>query len=46
MNMFLWVVQGLLAAVFAASGVLKTTRSREQLSPRLPWVMCRRPWSV
>ncbi|GGN44397.1 DoxX family protein [Streptomyces fuscichromogenes] len=38
MNMFLWVLQGLLAVVFAASGVLKTTRSREQLSPQLPWV--------
>ncbi|MFD7608121.1 DoxX family protein [Streptomyces mirabilis] len=38
MDVLLWIVQGLLAAVFAASGVLKTTKSREQLSPQLPWV--------
>lgn len=38
MNVFLWVLQGVLAAVFAASGVLKTTKSREQLIPKLPWV--------
>jgi uncharacterized membrane protein YphA (DoxX/SURF4 family) len=38
MNMFLWILQGLLAAAFATSGVLKTTKSREQLSPQLPWV--------
>ncbi|UUU19194.1 DoxX family protein [Streptomyces sp. DSM 40750] len=37
MNRFLRIVQGLLAAVFAASGVLKTTKSREQLSSQLPW---------
>ncbi|MFE4824340.1 DoxX family protein [Streptomyces sp. NPDC056704] len=28
----------MLAVAFAASGVLKTTKSREQLSPQLPWV--------
>ncbi|MEU9542620.1 DoxX family protein [Streptomyces mirabilis] len=31
-------MQSLLAVAFAASGVLKTTKSREQLSPQLPWV--------
>ncbi len=38
MNVFLWIVQGLLAAAFAVAGVLKSTRSREQLIPQLPWV--------
>ncbi|MFE2521631.1 hypothetical protein [Streptomyces mirabilis] len=31
-------MQSLLAMAFAAAGVLKTTKSREQLSPQLPWV--------
>jgi uncharacterized membrane protein len=38
MNVFLWIVQGVLAAAFAAAGILKITRSREQLIPQLPWV--------
>ncbi|MCK9905135.1 DoxX family protein [Parafrankia colletiae] len=38
MNVFLWIVQGLLAAAFAVASVLKSTRSREQLIPQLPWV--------
>src|SRR5437763_1398632 len=38
MNVFLWIVQGVLAAAFAAAGVIKSTRSREQLIPQLPWV--------
>lgn len=38
MNVFLWIVQGVLAAMFAMSGVMKSTQSREQLIPKLPWV--------
>jgi uncharacterized membrane protein len=38
MNVFLWIVQAILAAVFALSGVMKTTQPKEQLAPRLPWV--------
>ncbi|MEU6251361.1 DoxX family protein [Streptomyces sp. NPDC047043] len=38
MNVFLWIVQGVLAAVFATSGLIKTTKSREQLIPQLLWV--------
>ena len=38
MNVFLWIMQGVLAAAFAAAGILKITRSREQLIPQLPWV--------
>jgi uncharacterized membrane protein len=38
MNVFLWIVQGLLAVAFMASGLMKTTKSRDQLIPQLPWV--------
>ncbi|MCW2927117.1 MAG: DoxX family protein [Thermoleophilia bacterium] len=39
MNVALWVAQGLLAAAFVMAGVLKTTRSREQLMEAgLAWV--------
>lgn len=31
MNIALWVVQGLLAAVYLAAGVMKVVRSREQM---------------
>ncbi|WP_086664416.1 DoxX family protein [Lentzea kentuckyensis] len=31
MNIALWVVQGLLAAVYLAAGVMKVARSREQM---------------
>jgi hypothetical protein len=31
MNMFLWIVQGLLAVVFLGSGLAKSTMSRERL---------------
>ena len=38
MNIALWVVAIVLAVMFAMAGVIKTTRSREQLIPQLPWV--------
>lgn len=38
MNVFLWIVQGVLAAAFATSGVMKSTQPRDQLIPKLPWV--------
>jgi uncharacterized membrane protein len=37
-NVFLWVLQGVLAAVFAGSGVMKMSQRKEALAPRLPWV--------
>lgn len=37
-NISLWIVQGLLAAAFMASGLLKITKSRDQLIPQLPWL--------
>ncbi|MEE1761453.1 DoxX family protein [Streptomyces sp. SP18BB07] len=38
MNVFLWILQGVLAALFAAAGVTKSTQSREKLISQLPWV--------
>ncbi|SHN15084.1 DoxX family protein [Cryptosporangium aurantiacum] len=38
MNVVLWVVQILLALVFGAAGVLKSTQPKEKLAPNLPWV--------
>ncbi|WP_217570101.1 DoxX family protein [Streptomyces sp. GbtcB7] len=38
MHVCLWIVQSLLAVAFAASGVVKTTKFREQLRSQLPWV--------
>jgi uncharacterized membrane protein len=38
MNVFLWILQGLLAALFAAAGVIKATQPRERLIAQLPWV--------
>jgi hypothetical protein len=38
MNAFLWIVQAVLAALFALSGVVKAVLSREKLIVRYPWV--------
>lgn len=38
MNIFLWVLQILLAANFAMAGILKSTQPREKLGTRMAWV--------
>lgn len=38
MNLTLWIIQGLLAFVFAASGALKVTQPREKLAKQTPYV--------
>jgi uncharacterized membrane protein len=38
MNVFLWVLQVVLAAMFAMAGVMKTTQPKDKLAPKLPWV--------
>ncbi|MFF5010302.1 DoxX family protein [Streptomyces phaeochromogenes] len=38
MNVFLWIVQALLAAMFAMAGLMKSTQPREKLTKSLPWV--------
>ena len=38
MNVFLWIVQAVLAAVFAMAGVMKSTQPKARLAEKLPWV--------
>ncbi|MCW6003437.1 DoxX family protein [Micromonospora sp. CPCC 205371] len=38
MNVFLWIVQAVLAALFVMAGVMKSTQPKEKLQPRLPYV--------
>lgn len=38
MNVALWIVQGLLAAMFAMAGVMKTTQPKEKLAKTMPSV--------
>ena len=38
MNIAIWVIQGILAAMFGMAGVMKSTQPIEKLAPNLPWV--------
>lgn len=38
MDVTLWVLQGILAAVFATAGIMKTTQTKEKMHKSLPWV--------
>ncbi|GAA2724630.1 DoxX family protein [Actinocorallia aurantiaca] len=38
MNVTLWIVQAVLAAMFGMAGVMKSTQPREKLAAQLPWV--------
>lgn len=38
MNVVLWIVQGILALLFAAVGLQKATQRAERLAPTMPWV--------
>jgi len=38
MNVFLWILQIVLAAMFAMAGVAKSTQPKEKLAARLAWV--------
>jgi uncharacterized membrane protein len=38
MNIALWIVSGILAAVYLTAGLMKSLRSKESLQPNLPWV--------
>ncbi|MFJ2238135.1 DoxX family protein [Streptomyces sp. NPDC087859] len=37
MNVFLWIVQAVLAAMFAVGGGMKSTQPKGKLVGRLPW---------
>ncbi|HZO69611.1 MAG TPA: DoxX family protein [Kribbellaceae bacterium] len=38
MNVFIWILQGVLAAIFLFAGVMKATRPKSQLQSQMPWV--------
>ncbi len=38
MNIAIWIVQGLLAAMFLMAGIMKSSQSKEKLSKNMPWV--------
>ena len=38
MNTTIWIIQGLLALMFAMAGVMKSTQPIEKLAPKMPWV--------
>ncbi|WP_327110511.1 DoxX family protein [Nocardia sp. NBC_01730] len=38
MNVFLWIAQAVLAAMFAIAGVMKATQPKDKLAEKLPWV--------
>ncbi|MEU4342066.1 DoxX family protein [Nocardia sp. NPDC023852] len=38
MNVFLWVLQALLAVVMLAAGAAKIAQPREKLAGNMPWV--------
>ncbi|MFI6624659.1 DoxX family protein [Streptomyces sp. NPDC050528] len=37
MNVFLWIVQAVLAAMFAMAGVMKSIQPTDKLAGQLPW---------
>ncbi len=46
MNIVLWVLQGLLALVFLASGLIKLLRPKEKLHRQMAWVEDFGAWAV
>ena len=38
MNVFLWIVQAILAALFAMSGLVKFLQPKDKLTGRYPWM--------
>jgi uncharacterized membrane protein len=38
MNIAVWIIQGLLAIMFAMAGIMKSTQPKEKLLKTLPWV--------
>jgi uncharacterized membrane protein len=38
MNVFLWILQAVLTALFALAGAMKSTQPKEKLADKLPWV--------
>lgn len=38
MNVTLWIIQGLLTAMFGMAGIMKSIQPKEKLAEKLPWV--------
>ena len=46
MNVFLWIVQAVLAAIFVTAGLTKATQPKDKLASMLPWVQDFSPATV
>jgi len=46
MNIALWIVQTLLAALYLSAGALKSTQPKEKLAKNMPWVESFSPGGV
>lgn len=46
MNVFLWIVQVVLAAIFVTAGLMKATQPKDKLASMLPWVQDFSPATV
>jgi uncharacterized membrane protein len=46
MNIAIWILQGILAAMFGMAGVMKSIQPIEKLAPQLPWVNDFPQWVV
>jgi uncharacterized membrane protein YphA (DoxX/SURF4 family) len=38
MNIVVWIIQGMLALMFAMAGIMKSTQPKDKLAKSLPWV--------
>jgi uncharacterized membrane protein len=46
MNVFLWIVQAILAATFAMSGLVKAIQPKDKLAGKYPWMQDASPATV
>jgi uncharacterized membrane protein len=46
MNVFLWIVQAILAAMFAMSGLVKAIQPKDKLADKYPWMQDVSPATV
>ena len=46
MNTVLWIIQGILACMFALAGIMKSTQPREKLNAQMAWTSRFPFWTV
>jgi len=46
MEIAIWIIQGILAAMFFAAGIMKATQPQEKLAASMPWVNDFPAWGV